>query len=570
LHFSIRKAKQCDNGPQPPAYAGDISERTDVNDGTHTLTVQSGATTTMLAVGPRVSVREALDTTSLRVRAACGGNGSCGACIVRLLSGRTSPLTLAEYTRLTPEERAAGIRLACQLRLAGDTEIRLEHPAPPSPWKSIAPEDLLSFDAGLPDLQEHIYGVAVDLGTTHIRVSLWDRKNGRRIATRRGPNPQAPFGADVLNRLVAARRTDHARELTNLARDAVMAAVHDMLARDVGEVTHMLADIGHVVIAGNTAMLALLTGYGGETLLDPDNWHRAIDCQPSADSDWLRVWQREWHMPNARIDVLPGVAGFVGSDLLADLLATRIAEGPAGTLLIDVGTNTEIALWDGSTMHITSVPGGPAFESGGVGFGMPAEPGAICAVRPREAGRGFELQVIGGGEARGFCGSGLLDAVAVLLEAGIVKPSGRFAVPCGFDGYRLDPANARTAITGNTVDAFQRAKAATAAAIAVLLAQAGTGADRIGRLVVCGAFGHHLNVANARAVGLLPELPNAAVELFADATLGGCETLLVERRSPERLEILTRTLRLINVTLVIWYEDRYIEELRLRKAKATD
>jgi len=541
-----------------------------VNDGTHTLTVQSGATTTKLAVGSRVSVREALDTTRLRVRAACGGTGTCGACVVRLLSGRTNPPTLAEYTKLTAEERAEGIRLACQLRLAGDSEIRLEHPAAPSPWLSIAAEDLLSLDAGLPDLLEHIYGVAVDLGTTHIRVSLWDRKNGRRIATRRGANPQARFGADVLNRLVAARKSEHAHELASLAREAVIAAVHDMLARDVGEVTPMLADIGHVVIAGNTAMLALLTGRGGETLLDPENWQRAIDYQPSADPDWLSGWQSDWHLPNARIEVLPGVAGFVGSDLLADLLATGIADGPAATLLIDVGTNTEIALWDGNTLHITSVPGGPAFESGGVGHGMPAEPGAICAVRRVDAGTGFELQVIGGDEAHGYCGSGLLDAVAVLLAAGVVKPSGRFAVACPADGYRLDPANARTAITGNTVDAFQRAKAATAAAIAVLLAQAGIGADRISRLVVCGAFGHHLNVANARAVGLLPELPNATVELFADATLGGCEALLVERQSPGRLARLARNLRLINVTLLIWYEDRYIEELRLRKAKATD
>ena len=541
-----------------------------MNDGRHTLTVQSGATTTKLAVQPRVSVREALDTTRLRVRAACGGTGACGACIVRLLSGRTNPPTLAEYTKLTAEERAEGIRLACQLRLAGDTEIRLEHPAPPSPWLSIAAEDLLSLDAGLSDLLEHIYGVAVDLGTTHIRVSLWDRKNGRRIATRRGANPQARFGADVLNRLVAARKSEHARELANLARDAVIAAVQDMLARDIGEVTHMLADIGHIVIAGNTAMLALLTGRGSEALLDPDNWQRAIDCQPSADPDWLTGWQRDWHLPNARIEVLPGVAGFVGSDLLADLLATGIADGPAATLLIDVGTNTEIALWDGSTMHITSVPGGPAFETGGVGFGMPAEPGAICAVRRREAGTSLELQVIGGGEARGYCGSGLLDAIAVLLAAGILKPSGHFAVACGADGYRLDPANARTAITGSTVDAFQRAKAATAAAIAVLLAQAGIGADRIGRLVVCGAFGHHLNVANARAIGLLPELPNATVERFADATLGGCEALLVDRQSPERLARLAKNLRLINVTLVIWYEDRYIEELRLRTTKATN
>ncbi|MBI4995299.1 MAG: DUF4445 domain-containing protein [Rhodocyclales bacterium] len=535
-----------------------------MSESAHTLTVQSGGTTTTLAVAPGLSVREALDATSLRVRAACGGTGSCGACTVRYVAGSASPPTVAEYTKLTAEERAEGIRLACQLRLDGDMEILLEHPAPPSPWKSIAPEDLLTIDARLSDLQAHIYGVAVDLGTTHIRVSLWDRKHGQRIATRCGPNPQASFGADVLNRLAAARKPEHARELARLARDAVIEAIHDMLARDVGEVTPMMAEIGHVVIAGNTAMLALLTGRGGEDLLDPENWQRAIDCVPGDDPDW----QAAWHLPNARIEVLPPVAGFVGSDLIADFVATGFTEGPPGALLIDVGTNIEIALWDGKTVHVTSVPGGPAFESGGVAFGMPAEPGAICAVRRSDAG--FDLDVIGGGEARGYCGSGLLDAVAAMLEVGILKPSGRFAIPCPAEGYRLDPANPRTAITGNAVDAFQRAKAAMAAAIRVLLAEAGMQRDRIGRLFVCGAFGRQLNGGHARAAGLLPPLPMARQWLFGDATLGGCEALLLRPETKPALTQLANCLRFINVTLVIWYEDAYIEELRLREVPAAE
>lgn len=531
--------------------------------GTHTLTVRSGGTVTTLTVAPGLSVREALDQTSLRVRAACGGTGSCGACIVRLAAGPASRPTVAEYTKLTAEDRAQGLRLACQLRLEGDIEVLLEHPAPPSEWMSIAPEDLLPIDARLAELEQHIYGVAVDLGTTHIRVSLWDRKHGQRIATRRGPNPQASFGADVLNRLAAARQPGRAQELAKLARDAVIDAIHDMLARDVGEVTPMLAEIGHVVIAGNTAMLALLTGHGGENLLDPENWQRAIDCRPADEPHW----QAAWRLPNARIEVLPPVAGFVGSDLLADLLATQFAAGPEAALLIDIGTNTEIALWDGKNIHVTSVPGGPAFESGGVGFGMPAEPGAISGVR--HAGDRIEFDVIGGGDARGFCGSGLLDAVAVMLEAGILKPSGRFAAPTDAGGYRLDPGNPRTAVTGSAVDAFQRAKAATAAAIAVLLAEAGMHHEQIRSVYVCGAFGRRLNLANARAVGLLPAMPMALTWLLGDATLGGCETMLLARESAATVEKLAKCLRLINVTLVLWYEDRYIEELRLQSTKAT-
>ena len=528
-----------------------------MNGGTHLLTVQSGQGTTTLTVAPGISVREALDTTALRVRAACGGNGSCAACTVRLLGGQTNPPTVAEFLKLTAEERSAGTRLACQLRLTGNAEILLDHPAPPAAWKSIPPEDLLTIGAPQPALSDHVLGVAVDLGTTHIRVALWDRREGRRIASRRGPNPQGQYGADVLNRLVAARVPAAARTLADLARNAIVEAVRDMLARDVGEVTPMLAEIGQVVIAGNTAMLALLTGRGGEALLAPENWQQRIDCCPPDDPEW----RRSWHMPNATIEVLPGVGGFVGSDLLAGLLATGVAEGPAGTLFLDVGTNTEIAVWDGQKIHVTSVPGGPAFECGGVDFGMPAEPGAICAVRRSDGG--YVLDVVGGAHALGYCGSGLLDAVAALRADGRLKPSGRFAEPGEAGRCRLDPDNPRTAVSGRAVDAFQRAKAATAAAIHVLLAASRLTTGEIRRLIVCGAFGHHLDLANARALGLLPDLPNAVPELFADATLGGCETLLVQGATTQRVQALTRHLSLINVTLVIGYEDRYIEELRL-------
>ena len=533
-----------------------------MSSGLHVLTVHSGQGKTTLTVAPGISVREALDATDLRVRAACSGDGTCGACTVRLLGGQTNPPTVSEYLKLSAEERAEGARLACQLRPAGDVDILLEHPAPPTVWKSIAADDLLPIAGDLPTLTGPIYGVAVDLGTSHIRVSLWDRKHGQRIASRRGPNPQVRHGADVLTRLVAARVPEMARELAALARNAILDALHDMLARDVGEVTPMLAEVGLLVIAGNTAMLALLTGRGGEALLAPENWQSRIDCSPPADPEWTR----EWHMPHARIEILPGVGGFVGSDLIAGLLATEVIQDPPGTLFIDVGTNTEIALWDGHTIHVTSVPGGPAFEGGGVAFGMPAEPGAICAVN--RSANGFDLAVVGGGEAHGYCGSGLLDAVAALLAAGVIKPSGRFAEPRASDGYRLAPNNARTAITGSAIDAFQRAKAATAAAITLLLAEAGLSTGRIGRLVICGAFGHHLNLDNACSLGLLPHCPRATVDLFADATLGGCETILLKQECPSTVERVAKHLSLINVTLVIGYEDRYIEELRLCKAEA--
>lgn len=538
-----------DTAPLKPVPPNDrpISLRVYTPSGIQSLVVASGS-----------SLRDALDTTELRVRAACGGTGSCGACLVYWIGGTVSPLTTAEYQKLLPEERAAGMRLACQMRLLGDAEVRLDDPAPPSCWKSIVPEDLATLTHSLPELTTHIYGVAVDLGTTHIRLSLWDRKHGQRIATRRGPNPQCIFGADVLNRLNAARAgPERARELARLARTAIVQALRDILKRDVGEVMPMLARIGQVVIVGNTAMLALLTGHGGEALLDPANWQRPIDCEPLHPASW----QTEWFMPNAIISLPDPVAGFVGSDLLADLVATDLVDGPPGSLLVDIGTNTEIALWDGNALHVTSVPGGPAFEGVGIRFGMPAEPGAICGIRATEAG--FRLATIGGVEARGFCGSGLVDAIAILRSTGFIKPSGRFAQSPGEGGHRLDPANPRTAIVGSDADALQRAKAAMAAAMAELLKLADMGWQDLRRLCVCGAFGHTLDIGHAQAIGLLPEIDRGRIELHADATLAGCERALLSSEGASLFRHAGEKIRPVNLSQISSYDDNYINHLHL-------
>lgn len=523
-----------------------------------TLTVRTEEAVVHLAVAPGQSVREALDATHLRVRAACGGNGSCGACVVRLVSGAANPPTVADHRRLTAAERAEGQRLACQLRLAGDAEIWLAAPAPPSPWRSIPAEELAPVAGAQPALRGPALGVAVDLGTTHLRVALWDRRAGRRLAARQGTNPQATFGADVLNRLGAAGASPaRARELSTLPRSAILDAVRDMLARDLGEEASGLAEVGRVAVVGNTAMLALLSGQGGPALLAPESWQRPVDCRPEDPA----AWRAEWGLPHAELLLSPPIGGFVGSDLAAGLLATGLTATPAPALLLDLGTNTEIALWDGRVLRVTSVPGGPAFE-GGTRRGMPAGPGAIFRVA--RAGDGtLDCRVVGGGEPRGFCGSGLVDAIALLLAAGQLRPSGRFAVPPGGEGLSLRAGDVRTALSGSDVDAFQRAKAATAAAAAVLLAEAGLGWRDLSRLWVCGAFGQTLDVGHAQALGLLPALPPDRIGLFGGAALAGCERALLAEDAAGLLAGAASGALAVNMSLVERYDDLFIRHLRL-------
>lgn len=527
------------------------------------LTIHSPAGSHQIDVADGQTVRDALDTTDWRVRAACGGIGSCGACVIQVKSGDVSPLTLPEYQRLDEAARAKGSRLSCQLRLNGDTEIYTTHLAKPSPWRSIPKADLMQHSLQCKEISQYVYGVAVDLGTTHLRVTLWNRRTGQRIASRKGINPQECYGADVLTRLdVALQHPEKARKLSEFVRVAIIKALRDMLAREVGEIKSMLSEIGQVMIVGNAAMLTLLTNQGYADLLNPDFWQMQIHCQP-VDYD---EWHAQWLLPNAKITVLPPVAGFVGSDLTADLVATKLCDSPNATMLIDVGTNTEIALWTGKKLLITSVPGGSALESVGIQNGMPPESGAIVHVKQSE--NELLIETINNDLALGFCGSGLLDAIAALVATKVLKPSGRFAQSTGGAGFALIADNPHTVIIGHDVDAFQRAKAAIASAMETLLEFAQMSWEEIERLCVCGAFGRHLNIENAQALGLLPPISPEKIELNADASLAGCELALLSKDNMALFEEITANAQTFNLSLIPSYEDRYINHLLLKPIKS--
>lgn len=530
-----------------------------ISDNAMTLIVRSDTETIELPLPlfADASVRQALDATELRVRAACGGLGSCGACLIQVVSGDFNPPTLAERQKILPDDLAVGMRLACQLRPRSAGELYLQHPAPHSEWKSLDAAPLRA--AGNAAITGHVYGVAVDLGTTHIRLSLWNRQTGRHIGSRYSINPQIARGADVLTRLEADNRDGPDRlALTQLARRAIVDGIRDILSRDVGEVMPILNEIGNVLIVGNTAMLSLICGAGGDRLFQPENWQRALDCRPKD----VAAWRSAWRMPNAEFTIAQPLAGFIGSDLLADLAATGITEQAQPMLLADFGTNTEIALWDGQTLWATSVPGGPAFEGVGMRNGVPAEAGAICSVSKEQGG--WRWQTLDGAPVRGYCASGFIDAVALLLADHRLKPSGRFADSELAGGYRLDVAEPRTAIYPADIDIFQRAKAATAAAMMHLLALAGLHQDALQTVWICGSFGRHLNLYNAMRVGLLPAVEPERVRLFANASLAGCEKALLVPGGEMLLTAIASCAQVVNLGGVVEYEQRFIDNLRLQ------
>lgn len=482
---------------------------------------------------------------------------------MQIEAGDIGSPTKNEILTLAPEQLAQNLRLACQLMPENDLHVRIMNTVSDSGWRDLAPGCLPCTPSLLPPLAgqpptDPGYGLAIDLGTTQISLSLWDLKRGHRLHSRIGPNPQSHYGADIVTRLIAAGESpENAQRLARLPLEAVAEAFQQM--RSPGEPQ----EIVQVAVVGNTAMLALLTGAKSRPLLQPHNWTRPMVFRVEQPETWVSVLGIH---PQAAVEIVSPVAGFVGSDLLAGVVATRLTEQPGG-LLIDFGTNSEMALWDGQTLWVTSAAGGPAFECCGIQCGMPAEPGAIYRFGEPHGSDGLHFQVLGGGEAKGFCGSGLVDLIACLRQSGELTATGGFASPQHADGYVVLQTDPAICLTKRDVDTFQRAKAALGAGVTTLLARAQLSATELSRICVCGAFGQNLNVRNAQRIGLLPDTPPEGVELCGNTALAGCERLLLSPAESAKLASIRKQAAIINLAEEPDFDALFLENLYLRPLK---
>lgn len=547
---------------------------------------------------PGQSLREALDTTSYRVRSGCRGTGACGLCRILVQADEVDEPTLAERLYLSPDQIAKGVRLACQIRAKRNVEVTILNPAPLSAWKTTTATYRYcthsgKFPAcppsGLPKDVKRPYGVAVDLGTTHVAISFYDLSTGEWFTGRYGLNPQAAYGTDVMTRLTAACESRTlARSMRMQAIDAIGCAIKDVATRE-GLGTEQVVK---VVLGGNTAMLALLSGRSYHLLLQPAHWMRYIDCLPDNTADFSLSWGIH---SEASIEILPPLAGFVGSDLLAGVIATKLVETGPGSLLIDFGTNSEIALWDGKTLWVTSAAGGPAFEGCGISCGMPAEAGAIYQVRASNSpecesagacdsadtraslsagsvseahkimGLDLDFSTIEGEAPMGLCGSGIVDLVACLVRSGALTSTGRFAPGIPRSGFVVFDGERRLVLTKKDVDVFQRAKGAIGAAIRALLSPARMSCRDLQHIYVGGAFGHFLNKANAASIGLLPDLSDESIQLCGNTALAGCECLMMSPDSVESLKRIKARAKIINLSQSVDFADFFLEGLYLRR-----
>jgi uncharacterized 2Fe-2S/4Fe-4S cluster protein (DUF4445 family) len=579
-----------------------------------------------------VTLFDAASWNGIAIDSTCGGHGTCRKCKVRVVEGEL-PVSRLDPRAFDPDQLRAGWRLACMAPAERDVDVEVPplvtrpkaatvgvgrqvilRPAVQKRVVELAEpsladqrSDLERLLAALDDLEPRVdlhalrklpavlrssgfrvtavlvddvlvdvepgdtgaraFGIAFDLGTTTVVATLLDLATGTPVAVGSMLNRQQPFGADVITRISATMLDPDA-----LAR--LTAAAHATLDELAGEVC---ADAGverrevyEIALAGNATMTALALG------IDPEPLGVAPFVPATRTLPELRAADLGIAVhPGARAAVFPALGAYVGGDVVAGMLASGMDRDKRVRLFVDVGTNCEIVLSDGDRLLATAAPAGPAFEGAAIRCGMRAAPGAIEAVAIVDDE--VVLQVIGDVAPSGLCGSGLVDAVAALVDAGFVDASGRLVDAVAAHGSR--PALARRLVTVDGERVFvldeasgtylsqrdirelQFAKAAIATGWRLLVEEAGLGASDVQQVLLAGSFGSYLSPAAAVRIGLVPALPVLRIVSAGNVAGEGAKMALLSLRERAGAQRLVEEVRYVELSDRPDFNDRFIDEL---------
>jgi len=541
----------------------------------------------------------------VRLRSVCGGKGLCGKCKVKVTAGEVSPLTGAEREHLSKEEIADGNRLVCQvlvlsdiavyvppeslsisqkLQLAGaEVEVPFEPVVeeclvalePPSigdaqsdferlaqalqnqQRKAVITADLIALKkipallrennwkirvsvrngevVDVRPLNKSPFGLAVDLGTTKIAAYLIDLEDGNTLASDGIENPQIAFGEDVITRI------SYAMEHGGITlQQAVIEGLNQLIAKLCPEPERIV----EITLVGNTVMHHLFLGLPVKQL--------GVAPYLPAVQGSLDVKARDIGLntaPGAYVHLLPNVAGFIGADHTAMILATGIYKTDKTVLGLDIGTNTEVVLAHQGKLMSTSCASGPAFEGGHISCGMRAVRGAIEKVEIQESQ--VIVQTLQDAPPIGLCGSGVLDAVAELCRTGAVNKLGRLGNGPGvrehgsareFVLVSADKSGTgkEITLTQKDISEVQLAKAAVRTGIEALLHEMNITWEEIEEVVIAGGFGTAINPSSAIAIGMFPPLPLERFREAGNAAGTGARLALLSMSQREKAEEIAR------------------------------
>lgn len=390
------------------------------------------------------------------------------------------------------------------------------------------------------------YGLAVDIGTTTVVVALLDTATGRVVDKVGSYNKQALYGADVISRIIYSE--EHSEGRANL-QQAILKTVCDLIEDLLRKHCVDPREITVLVQAGNTIMTHLLLGIPAD-YLRREPYVPAFTAPPT-----LRAADLGLNIhPDALVVSIPSVASYVGGDITAGVLATQLTHSEELTLFIDIGTNGELVLGSKEWLVTCACSAGPAFEGSGIASGMRAMEGAIDLLEIDPVSKAAYCSTIGKLKPRGICGSGLICALSEMRRAGIIDRAGKM-LPCHPERVRSGPEGleyvlVQAADSGSKRDIvisegdiknLLRAKGAILAGIRTMLNLVQLDIQDISRVYIAGGFGSYINISDAIAIGLLPDLPLEKYEYVGNSSLQGAMMVLLSREAyAETLELATR------------------------------
>jgi uncharacterized 2Fe-2S/4Fe-4S cluster protein (DUF4445 family) len=593
-----------------------------------------------LAVVSGTSILKAAHDAGIDVTATCGGRGRCTSCRVKFVAGAVPPPTIGDEVQLGDEQVREGYRLACQCVPTEAVTVQLAPPLEEAAFqilgagagvagrvaiasgvdKQLVKVSLPSEEhhqtsdveqlaaavgmtaadvppgvlAGLPaalrddpagvtvttfasrilavergDTTSMRFGLAIDIGTTTVVTTLLELTSGEQLASVSSLNPQSVFGGDLMSRIAFAQfNPGNLRKL----HTRIVGLLNQHIA-EVCRASGVLAKwIYKVVVVGNTCMHHVLLG------IDPS--HVGLAPYAPVMRHALTLPARELFLkiaPEARVCLLPIVAGFVGADAVGVALATRIYEGDAQRIAVDIGTNGEVLLGSAARLWACSAPAGPAFEGGQIRHGMR---GAAGAIDRATVDQDIHVHTIGEADPLGICGSGLLDLVAGLLDAGVLDWTGliqterRDALPPRLRERVVMRGEERLVIvrrageggaarelvlTQDDIRQLQLAKGAIASGIAMLQHVAGVPDARVGELMLAGGFGNYLSIASAVRIGLIPDLPRERIRYVGNAASLGAQLSLLSEPERARAEAIARRLEHVSLAAHPDFEQIFVD-----------
>ena len=595
---------------------------------------------------------EVAQAAGLELPATCGGRGQCRSCRIKVLDGDLPPPTIMDEVQLGHDEVHERFRLSCQTKVIADCRVMVAPPKTEVGHQFLmgtggveaahrvgldsgvekrfiqakTPDDehhqtsdleevalALGLDAEVPvplellrelpgalraqgggltvtsfngeiidiesgDTSGRKYGMAFDIGTTSIVGSLMDLETGAELASVGGINPQTVYGGDLMSRIAYAQ---FAPKKLQTLRAKVLNAVNGYAKQACAEAGVELRHVHKVVIVGNTCMHHIFLGidptYVGLAPYAPVV--RGAVVAPGSDM-LLKT------LPRARVCLLPIVAGFVGADTMAAVLATRIYDSAETRCLVDIGTNGEVVMGSRDGLMACSAPAGPALEGAQIRHGMR---GAIGAIEKVEIGEDVVCETIGGAPPIGICGSGLIDAVAKMLVAGVLDASGRLRTKAKASlapalGGRLIESEGKESfvlawaaeagkdeditLTQTDIRQLQLAKGAICSGVVTLQKVMGIADDEIEELMLCGGFGNYINIESAVRIRLLPELPLDKITYYGNAAALGAQMALLSETERARAEELARGMDHVSLASQPDFQDVFVEAVKFQDQNA--